>query len=377
MRLKEDMVMKVLLGFTPSRQLKSIFILSVISVFLLICASCNFIAPDDEKESDSKNEETRVALSVEETLSASQGNATIEAQQATIQAQAAMATSQAAQSTAQGQQPPVQVTAPVSQETLVPVGVSTPQAPPPQNPPPQGNINELMKSAQILLFEDAVADPSLKRYIKETLDNMGLNYKDEGNAIGWLKNDLLSGSPAGKPWDLVILAIEARGNVSGEYFDYLEDVLNKGTSVIIEAWHLDAISQGKVSPILVQCGVQVYPYFPKNLDLTDVVLYPYTAAESHPIMNDPNRGLTFTKSLNTWLYFGDLGSLMAHTGQGDAIFLLGRDPGNEVKDAALATCMGGKLILQTFSSHSFSYERMGPLWENYITNALRVRFAGG
>ncbi len=113
------------------------------------------------------------------------------------------------------------------------------------------------------------------------------------------------------------------------------------------------------------------------MDLTDVVLYPYSAASSSPIMNDPNRGLSFTKSLYTWLFSGDLGSLMALTGKGDAAFLLGRSPKNEVKDGALATCMGGQLILQTFSSHSFSYNTLYPLWENYITNALRWRFSGG
>lgn len=364
--------MQSLRPLVPQLRLRLISIVTLFSIVLAFTGACNFIAPDEEKD-DGNLEETQIALSVEQTLIAKEGSAaeaTIAAQQATIQAQAALGTAQAQQPVAP------QVTEPVSMATPVQAG-PTPQAPAPENPPPPGNINELMQNAQILLFEDAIADPTLQRYVKQTLESMGLRYKDDGNAIGWLKNDLLSGSPAGKPWDLVILAIEARGNVSGEYFEYLQDVLNKGTSVILEAWHLDAISKGKVSPILTKCGVQVYPYFPKNADLTDVVLYPYAAAETHPIMADPNRGLTFTKSLNTWLFFGDLGSLMAYTGQGDAIFLLGRDPQNQVKDGALATCMNGQLILQTFSSHSFSYERMGPLWENYITNALRVRFGGG
>jgi len=334
-------------------------------VFLVFSGACNFVAPDKDKNGDKNQEETRVAISVEQTMAAAKSDdaqATIAAQQALIQTQAAITTMQAQQP------PPVQVTAP---------GMPAPPVQPRNTPLPPGNINEQMKNAQILLFEDAIADPSLQRYVKDTLDNMGLSYKDDGNAIGWLKNDLLSGSPTGKPWDLVILAIEARGNVSGEYFDYLEEALNKGTSVIMEAWHLDAISKGKISPILAKCGVQVYPYFPSKGDLTDVVIYPYDAAQTHPIMNDPNGGLTFTKSLTTWLFTGDLGSLMAYTGQGNPIFLVGRDTKNQVKDGALVTCMNGQLILQTFSSHSFSYQRMGPLWENYITNALRVRFGGG
>jgi len=351
--------------FPPYHNNRYITIGSLLAIFLVVLGACNFIAPAKDKDSDKNLEETRVALSVEQTVAAgkdTEAQATIAAQQAIIQTQAALATMQAQQP------PPAQATAP---------GVPAPPVQPGNTPLAPGNFNEQMKNAQILLFEDAIANPALQRYVKETLDNMGLRYKDDGNAIGWLKNDLLSGSPTGKPWDLVILAIEARGNVSGEYFDYLEEVLNKGTPVIMEAWHLDAISKGKIAPILAKCGVQVYPYFPSRGDLTDVVLYPYDAAQTHPIMNDPNRGLTFTKSLTTWLFTGDLGSLMAYTGQGNPVFLLGRDTKNQVKDGALVTCMNGQLILQTFSSHSFSYQRMGPLWENYITNALRVRFGGG
>lgn len=340
-----------------------------ISIFLF-ASSCNFTAPDENEDTESSLNETLIALSVQQTLSGEQSNhsaATIAAQQATIQAQMIQTTSQA-------QIPPAQVTIPIPEMTQAVVAGTLPA---PQVNPPTGNLQEQMQNAQILLFEDAVANPTLSRYIKQTLDDMGLRYKDDGNAIGWLKNDLISGSPAGKPWDLVILAIEERGNVSGEYFDYLQDVLNGGSSVILEAWHLDAISEGKVGPILLKCGVQVYPYFSKRLDLTDVVLYPYSAASSHPIINQPNQGLSFSKSLNTWLYTGDLGSLMALTGQGDAFFLLGRSPKTEAKDGALASCLGGRLIIQTFSSHSFSYKTMYPLWENLITNSLKVRFGGG
>jgi hypothetical protein len=334
---------------------------------IISITACNFTTSEEDKDKENL-EQTEVALSVEQTLAAQEGGgaeSTIAAQQATIQAQ-------------QAQPPQPQVTAPVV-ETAPPVVVNTeppPVSPSTPNPAPR-DFSTQMKNAQILLFEDIVADPSMSRYIKQVLDGMGLRYKDDGNAIGWLKNDLLSNSPAGTPWDLVIVAVEARGEVSGEYFEFLLDVINKGSSVILEAWHLDEISTGKVGPLLAKCGVQVYPYFPMSQDLTDVVMYPYPAAANHPIMNDPNRGMSFTKSLDTWLYFGDLGSLMAVTGQGDPAFLLGRKPKSEFQDAGLVSCMGGKLIMQTFSSHSFSYQTISPLWENYITNALRVRFGGG
>jgi hypothetical protein len=361
---------KVALFFSSKRSFFACF--TVLLLLLIIFSACNFVAPDETKDADL--DQTQVALSVEQTLTAKEGggaNATIAAQQATIQAQAALATAQAGQPPAQPPQQPTQ------EVTVQPTPEQPQQPPPPPQQPTASNIDEQMKNAQILLYEDMVSDPTEYRYVKKTLDAMDLRYKDDGNAQGWLKSDLLGNSPSGKPWDLVIVAAEARSDVTGEYFDYIDDVLDKGTPVILESWILDSVSQGRVSPILANCGVQVYPYFPKSFSVNDVVLWPISSTNQHPIMNDPNGGLKFTRARDKWLPSMDLGSLMALTGGGDAIFLLGHDAQSDFKDGALAVCMKGHLTLQTFSSHSFEWATMYPLWENYITNALRVRFSGG
>jgi hypothetical protein len=346
----------------------------IIAIFsLIVLTSCNFAASD---ESPTPNlNETLVALSVQQTLAASQGdssNATIAAQEATIQAQSALATSQAQQQPPAATQPPAQP-APVEPQQPAPVQTQPPQQP----PPPPANINELMQNAQILVYEDMVSDPTEYRYVKRTLDAMGLHYKDDGNAQGWLKSDLLGNSPAGKPWDLVIIAAETRTDVTGEYFDYINSVLNKGTPVILESWILDSVSQGSISPILAKCGVQVYPYFPKTFSVNDVLMWPIPSTSQHPIMNDPNSGMKFTRARDKWIPSLDLGSKMALTGGGDAIFLIGTNAQSDFKDGTLAVCNNGHLIIQTFSSHSFEWQTMYPLWENYITNALKVRFSGG
>jgi hypothetical protein len=364
--------------FAPKSK-RYFFLCITVILTMTIFPSCNFVASDESK--DSNLNQTQVALGVQQTLTAKEGggaNATIAAQQATIQAQAALATAQAQQPPPQ--QPTQQVVQPTpiqpQQPPQQPAPIQ-PQQPPQPQPPAPGNINELMKTAQILLYEDMIDDPSEYRYVKKTLDAMGLRYKDDGNAQGWLKSDLLGSSPSGKPWDLVIVAAESRSDVTGEYFDYIKAILDKGTPVILESWILDSVSQGSVSPILAKCGVQVYPYFPKSFSVNDVVLWPISSTNQHPIMNDPNRGLTFTRARDKWLYSMDLGSLMALTGRGDAIFLLGRDAQSDFKDGALTVCMKGHLVLQTFSSHSFEWDTMYPLWENYITFALKVRFSGG
>jgi len=336
-------------------------------VSLVGCRSSN--------EADKNLQDTQMALSVQQTILAKQqtesgASATIAAQQATIQAQAAQPP-QAPQATSNTPATPV---SPLPQPPLPQPPVVTEAAPQPPAPP-SGNLNQMMQTASILVYEDVYSDPALTPYVQKTLKAMGLNqFKYDGNAQGWLKNDLLAGPGGGKPWDLVILAIEERDDVSGEYYEYVNTVLQQGSSVIIEAWNIDAISQGTISPILIKCGVTVYPYFAETGTNNDAVLWPLGAQS--PLLSDPNSGMSFTYALDTWVDSFDLGSKMAMTGQGDAQLLLGTNAQEKMQDGTLASCMGGQLTLQTFSSHSFPYETMGPLWENYITNALKVRFQG-
>ena len=353
------------------------------AILMLVFAmlSCNISVG----ESDNSAVQTQAALSAQQTMLAMQSegiNQTLTAQQALLSAQSAQTTNQA--------QPPTpnfnatQVALASTQTAAFPPPTEeviqspvAPTVPPPGNPtappPPSGNLQEMMKSASILVYEDIVVDPAYTQYVKKTLDMMGLKYKWDGNAVGRLKADLLGGAPNGQPWDLVILAIEARGNVSGEYFDYLMGVLNQGTAVVMEAWHLDAISQGTVSSILTRCGVEVREYSTDWGNINDVLIWPIPPV-THPVMITPNSGMSFTKGLDTWIWSGDLGSLMTPTGQGDAQLLMSTNATYKDSHGVLTVCMGGQMILQTFSSHSFTFQTMGPMWENYITNALQWRF---
>jgi len=357
-----------------------ILIISLIFILTLSLSGCNFIA----EEEDEDLEKTQDALELQQTIMA---------QQATIDAQNSQATSQSEQpidyaaTEAAAQQPQVDIEATqlalaAQQTSAAQQQIQATQPPPPTQPPLQEptvasqDFDEMMKSASILLYEDMVEIPAEYRYVKRTLDTMGLRYKDDGNAMGWLKSDLLGGSPSGGPWDLIIIAAEWREQISGEYFDYLNDVLNQGTSVIVEAWYIDQVSEGKVSTILTKCGVQVYPYFPATGSVNDVIVWPLPGMSSHPLLSQPNGGLRFTKARDTWLWTFDLGSHTAYTGRGDAQILMGTDAQDGNKDGVLTVCMGGQLTLMTFSSHSFPYDIMYPLWENMIYNSLKIRLTG-
>lgn len=95
----------------------------------------------------------------------------------------------------------------------------------------------------------------------------------------------------------------------------------------------------------------------------------------HPVLTEPFNYVKLTNGT----YFhdpDDLGSLMDLTGEGEAVLLVGRKIDEPTRHGAVAVCDGGQLTLQTFSSHNYPRETMHKIWQNYITNALKVRYAG-
>jgi len=231
---------------------------------------------------------------------------------------------------------------------------------------------ERMKKANILLFEDMVGIPKVRRYVKETLDRMGLPYEDIDSSKGKLKERLIFGTRDGQPWDLIILAIENRdaGSVTGEFFSYLLSNIDRGSAVIIEAWHLDRIHNGQIKPILDRCGVDVKNYVGSSGSTNDLLLWPLV---DHPILTEPNN---YTKLTAPLLYWNpsDYGDLMNLTGQGDAQLIIGLDRADKDKYGVVAVCLDGQLILQTFSSHNYYIDHVTVLWENYIYYLLKRHF---
>lgn len=337
----------------------------ILFVFLLLAlVGCTLLSSDENEENGSVDslQLTEVALGVEQTLIARQETSvaqTFEADQDIPKT--GDVTPQPT--------PDMAVTESVMQSTP-----SDPQASPTTQALPADFENH-MKSASILLYEDIVNNPEVYRYIRQTLERMGLPYTDVGSAKGRFKDALLTGTPSGNPWDLIIVAAEARTGIQGEFFEYINNSLDQGSSVVLEAYHLDEISSGKASLILNRCGVSVKNYAGNNRSPSDIMLYPVNDP-GHPILNHPNSGISLTEGLTFFWDYNDLGSTMDITGEGDGLFLLARSPSDTNRNGVLAICADEKLILQTFSSHSFDEEIMGKLWQNYIYHALKVRLLG-
>lgn len=381
-------------------------------VLILTAIACDLGSPGQVNQNQAL-QQTQMALSVQATVLAQQANQgandALQSQQATQSALIAQATALALQMAQNPQPPPAQ---PVDQAgtqaaaSLQSTALSlqatqlafqaaqavTPQPPaqvptqPPVQPATQpaiagGDFKEFMKNASILLYEDmSGAEGSGTyisfRYVKKTLDSMGLRYTDTGSAMGRLLTQMASGGPTGKGWDLVIIAAERKSVISGEYFTKLMDIINQGSSVILEVWYLNQVSQGTASAILGHCGVEYYKNFVAR-NLNEEVMF--IVESDNPILHEPNPSISFSKVTDYWPYTNDfviwdLGDFMRLTGQGDARILVGKNVSDRNNYGTLVSCMNGQLILQTFSSHQVAYDQMGLAWENYIYNALKTRF---
>jgi hypothetical protein len=224
---------------------------------------------------------------------------------------------------------------------------------------PTPDLEAKMREAKILLYEDMWQS----RYVKQALDAMGLPYVDVVDRSGDFKAQLLSGTN----WDLIITAIEARSVVQGEFFVYINENLNKGSSVIIEIWNLDDIWAGQFSTILTRCGVQFQSdwWDPPQRSV-------WWLASEHPVLHEPNDGISLVHYQEFWP--GDAGDLLRKAPGGDAVMLAGIYATEKTSYATLVTCMDGRMIIQTHSTHDFRPTDIIPLWQNYIYNTLRARF---
>ena len=210
------------------------------------------------------------------------------------------------------------------QPTAEPPAEATQPPPTEPVPTPEPDVEAFLKTASILLFEDMAGDFETTRYIKETLNTLGLNYVDTADAIGRFREQLLAGGPGGKGWDIVIAAGEIRTGVRGEMFDYLNEADNAGSAVILETWIMDSQSAGKLATLLGRCGVEFQRDW-SNVPTSEQVIFPLEP--THPILHEPNEGIQF-RITNYWAlkyntFNVDLGDLMRMSPGSGATMVLG------------------------------------------------------
>lgn len=349
------------------------FVIALVIIFVFgVSLACN--APAEEEAARN----TQIALNVQGTQLALQENQN-DAQSAADVEQSAQDTdatqiaadvqatvnAQISMDAAQAPNTPVPTDPPPPTDAPPPTAANPPPTDTPPTPAP-ANIDEMMKDANILLFENVTKIP-LPRYIKQALDNLGLgrNYVDTKDAIGNFKVQLLSGTD----WDLVVVGVEARSSIQGEFFDYFNEQVNQGTGLVLEIWNLDEIAGAKATSFLTNCGIKVQGdwYDPPMTSRSIWWLY-----GEHPIFHEPNEGMSLVNYSPYWT--GDAGDLLKTIPGSDASLLAGTYAQEKNSHGLLAVCHDDRVIIQTYSSHDYRQDDVVRLWENYIYNALRAHF---
>jgi len=299
--------------------------------------ACNLATSTPSAGSDA----TTVAMQVQLTMQAIQ-NATLAAQVA-----------QGGQPTQGGQPLPTYTSFPTY----------TQPAPPPveASATPTQNIADRIKSAKILVFED-VYMTNLEPWVKQTLDMMGLKYTYDGSNSGDFMGDLNSSIP----WDLIIVAAEERNAVQGEFWDVIAPkVIQDKTALIVEMWYLSDTVNGRIRPLLTQCGID-FQSIRKDVDSI------YFLDPTNPIFSTPNSGFSLVHYNAVWFDKG--GDYTRLTSGSKATLLAGGHVDQKAISGLMASCFDGRVIFQTFSNHDYHRSDVQMLWQNYITNTLQKHF---
>ncbi len=259
----------------------------------------------------------------------------------------------------------------MSNPPVQPVNTIAPPPPEPTQEPTKMDIQARINSSNILFYEDMIDYPQYITIVSKAMKTIGGHHVYVGDAIGTLMDQLNSGTK----WDLIIIAAEARGAVSGEYWDVIKGQVDDGVALITEIWYLDDIGAGKISPLLYQCGVEVQKdwYRPYGDDRLKYDMY--WSDPNSPVFNTPNKVTRFAASLTDPAWNGDIGDLMQLRPGSDAKILASHQPGQDQTSQGLITsCLGGRMILQTFDSHDYPTDPMVALWQNYILYTLTNHF---
>ncbi len=270
--------------------------------------------------------------------------------------------------------PPTDTPTPTETASATPLPSNTP----PPSETPTLDLQTRIRTANVLVYDEPDSEelarlvPRSSRYLPE-MGFSGGKVVNATNALGrfttLLKNE---------PWDLVILAVENRGRPELQKLGLLNEIvdhLNSGGALIVEVWNLDDDESTLARYLLDVCGARVENDWYRSEDYVyDQFLLtprdPYSPVLQGPAaLNLPMRPNVFWKQ--------DVGDLIhiLYPEKGGRI-LLGLNTQEEGQHYGLVTsCLNGRMILQTFSSHDYSLYDSVNLWKNMIVYTLTNHFA--
>ncbi len=235
--------------------------------------------------------------------------------------------------------------------------------------PTQQSMEERIRNARVLVFEDVRATSDLVPFVHRALGNLGIqNVVEVGDATGNFQDQIYSTTE----WDLIIVAAEVHTAFRGEMFDGIVEHMDKGAGVIIELWYLDSIINGKIAPIMNRCGLG----WQQNITRSpgdDPFKFSYVWLDSSdPLLSNPNTANAPSYPYPYWV--ADAGDFIKLKPGSESKLLAGVYRDTKDSYGVVASCLDGRVYLQTFCSHDYPQNNMIALWENYIVNALTNHF---
>ena len=234
------------------------------------------------------------------------------------------------------------------------------------------DFNAWLKTAKVLVYEDMKGDFSTLPRVDQAIDTLGLN-KANIVRVADARGDFLRQLNTGRDWDLIIMAAESRTAPTGEFWEAIADlVINDQVALVSETWDLDSYYIGKITPLLTRCGVTVQRDWQRDPNAFNIYDYSiYWLEPQHPLFTDPN--LIEPLLVSDLFWWWDVGDYMKLKG-GDAQILAGTQKKEYSSYGLITTCMEGRVIWQTFSTHDYPAEETTALWQNYVTYTLKNRF---
>jgi hypothetical protein len=222
-----------------------------------------------------------------------------------------------------------------------------------------------MKTAKILVYEDIRGYYNLDTRIHKSLEGLnilGSNVVEVGDAVGDFMNNLNSATK----WDLIIVGSENRSFIRGEFWDVLNEQVNKKVALVSEIWYLDQIANGRISTLMANCGLRFQKDWNRGShDGNEYLLY--LNDSSNPLFSYP---YTLSAPLPTIYWDGDIGDFLTVAPGGEGQILMGTQPSMKSSYGVLGQCMEGRVLFQTFSTHDYRRDDTIRLWENMITYTL-------
>jgi hypothetical protein len=233
------------------------------------------------------------------------------------------------------------------------------------------DIQAKIRSANILIFEDVRGYPALLPRVRQAIRSMdfsGGQIVEVGDAVG----DFMTQLNSPTKWDLIIVAAEVRSGVRGEFWEMILQQAKKKVGLAIEVWYVDRDLYDKLNFLLDECGVTLQKNWTRPVGFEPLNYSIYWLQPDHPLFTIYK---TVAPLITPNIYWAaDAGDLMKISGTGDATLLAGTQPSERSTYGVLTSCMQGRMILQTFSTHDYQETKTVALWQNYIIYTLTNHF---